>query len=452
MTWVFYLWDATYSTSASMNGTQTCARISTSFSEMHPYLTLSESIPTSILSTTLDGLLDGNPPFLPSSYFSSIGLNLPSNCSLHLNGIPVAQIPVQYLTVTSTVKNVAHTSPASTTSALPGPVLQPPGPTATAESPPPALNSGSQPSVNDYQSPSSLQETPNPQANSNPSPDVGSNPIPNGDFPIQTVVTIGGVPFSISGSSVFVSSQTILPGGSPVVDNGVSISLAPSATAVVVGPSTIQLLPSAAAGPAATPAPTFQLGSLTYTANAAGAFTIDSQTLTPGGVITISGTRISLAPSATDVVIDGSTIPLYDQSAPSTANARLEMLTIGSDVYTANSASDFVIDGQTLTPGGVITVDGTVISLAPGATEVVVGSSTEVLTEAPTTTPVGVGGVIYSAFGGESRGGSANASAIATGTAGEGFATGAGSPRVAAMEGKWMLWTVYIIVQLLWMI
>ena len=50
-----------------------------------------------------------------------------------------------------------------------------------------------------------------------------------------------------------------------------------------------------------------------------------------------------------------------------------------------------MVDGKTLTPGGVITVSGTPISLAVDAsqTDVVVGTSTQML-----------GGVIMSGFGG----------------------------------------------------
>lgn len=41
-----------------------------------------------------------------------------------------------------------------------------------------------------------------------------------------------------------------------------------------------------------------------------------------------------------------------------------------------NSQSQFVIAGQTLSPGSAITVSGTVISLASGASDVVIGGST----------------------------------------------------------------------------
>ena len=53
-----------------------------------------------------------------------------------------------------------------------------------------------------------------------------------------------------------------------------------------------------------------------------------------------------------------------------------DLLTFGGQVHTAYSLTDSAIAGQTLTPGGIITVDETPISLAPAATDAVVGPST----------------------------------------------------------------------------
>ena len=46
---------------------------------------------------------------------------------------------------------------------------------------------------------------------------------------------------------------------------------------------------------------------------------------------------------------------------------------------TANNAGQYIVDGLTLTPGGVVTVSGTRVSLEAGDTGVVEGSSTEAL-------------------------------------------------------------------------
>ncbi|KAK0508632.1 hypothetical protein JMJ35_008908 [Cladonia borealis] len=119
--------------------------------------------------------------------------------------------------------------------------------------------------------------------------------------------------------------------------------------------------------------PILTIGTQTVTANSASQYIIASQTLTPGGAITISGTPISLAPSATALIIGSSTISL-DSSA-----TILPPLTIGTQVVTANKAGQYIVDGLTLTPGGVVTVSGTRVSLEAGDTGVVVGTSTEAL-------------------------------------------------------------------------
>lgn len=102
----------------------------------------------------------------------------------------------------------------------------------------------------------------------------------------------------------------------------------------------------------------------------------------------MSGSIISLTPSGSDIVIDGSTIALSPTFKP--------VITIGSQVFTENSASQFVVDGQTLSPGGVVTVSGSIISLAPSASDIVIGGSTILLSS-----PSGAGG--EASFGGKAK-------------------------------------------------
>jgi hypothetical protein len=125
-------------------------------------------------------------------------------------------------------------------------------------------------------------------------------------------------------------------------------------------------------------------------------YLIGSILLTPSGSIVIASTTISLAPGATALVINGQTSFISPVTEPIITNPPL--LTIGSQTHTALSGggTTFIIGGQTLTPGGGITVDGTTISLASGATQLVYGSAgkstTGVLFPA-TTTLTGVGKV-----------------------------------------------------------
>ncbi|MBE7181085.1 MAG: hypothetical protein INR71_07735 [Terriglobus roseus] len=70
-----------------------------------------------------------------------------------------------------------------------------------------------------------------------------------------------------------------------------------------------------------TSAPVLTIDGHTYTAQPGGGTTyiIDGQTLTPGGVVTVSGEVISLSPGATVVVVDGKTITLFPATGAATA-------------------------------------------------------------------------------------------------------------------------------------
>ena len=89
----------------------------------------------------------------------------------------------------------------------------------------------------------------------------------------------------------------------------------------------------------------------------------------------VGGTTVSLSPGASVAVIGGSTQTL-EHIVPSPL---VGSLVFGGSTYTANSASQFVIGGQTLAPNEQITVSGTPISLAPGASLAVIAGSTQAL-------------------------------------------------------------------------
>ena len=59
--------------------------------------------------------------------------------------------------------------------------------------------------------------------------------------------------------------------------------------------------------PVTTQAPVLTVGNQVVTANSQEQYIIGSQTLTAGGVITVSGTKVSLAPGDTQVVVGTST-------------------------------------------------------------------------------------------------------------------------------------------------
>ncbi|CAD6587759.1 MAG: hypothetical protein ASARMPRED_003247 [Alectoria sarmentosa] len=200
-----------------------------------------------------------------------------------------------------------------------------------------------------------------------------TTPAPSPD---PAVMTFAGSTYTANAASQFIiAGQTLTPGGQIIVSS-TPLSLAPSANVAVIGTST-QTLTTAA--PASNPARLIFAGTI-YTANTASQFVIAGQTLTPGGTITASGTPIGLPEGTNFAVIGSSTQFLAAASAPPTAEA--PVMTWDGSTYTADASSDFVIASETLTPGGIITVLGTPMSLAQGAADVVIGSSTQTLSSA----------------------------------------------------------------------
>lgn len=211
------------------------------------------------------------------------------------------------------------------------------------------------------------------------------------------VLSVAGSTYTANSASAFVLAGQTLTRGGQIEFHSTPISLAPLAQLAVIGTST-QLLTTPA--PTSNPAILTFAGS-TYTANTASQFFIAGQTLAPGGTITASNTPISL-PTGTNIAIIGTSTQTLTTATstlpPSTEEVPL--LTWDGGTYTADASSDFLIASQTLTPGGIITVLGTPIRLAPNADDVVIGSSTQTLSLSATITPADiftVGGEIVTA-------------------------------------------------------
>ena len=192
-------------------------------------------------------------------------------------------------------------------------------------------------------------------------------PGPNG----TPVVVVGGTTFTANSETQFNlgPAATLTPGGKVVV-SGTTVSLASGLTAVVVDGVT-----HPAATPAITPAPALTIGGTTYIPNGGSTYNIAGQPLTPGGIITVHGTTISLGPGASSIVVNGLTQNLAPASSATITAA--PTLTIGGQTFTAiNSGGTYVINGETLTPGEseTVTIHGKtyIVSLAPGATVLVI--------------------------------------------------------------------------------
>ena len=174
-------------------------------------------------------------------------------------------------------------------------------------------------------------------------------------------------PTSVPGASsaYIIDGQTITPGAAPVTISGTPISVAPNGAAAVVGGITEDLRASATSEPAIT----FDGSTYHPITGEPSDYVVGSQTLTPGGVITVSGTPISLATNGASAIIGSSTQNLQMTKPPLTFD--------GSTYYPTGPSSDYIIDGQTITPGASVTIHGTPISLASDGASAVVGTSTE---------------------------------------------------------------------------
>lgn len=197
----------------------------------------------------------------------------------------------------------------------------------------------------------------------------------------SAILTFAGSTYTANTASQFViAGQTLTPGGT-ITASGTPISLPPGTNVAVIGTST-QTLATASVPLTAEEVPVMTWGGSTYTADASSDFLIASQTLTPGGIITVLGTPIRLPQGAGDVVIGTST-----QSLSSALITPADIVTVGGQVITANP-SGFAIAGTTLLPGGKgVMVQGTSVSLAPGGTLVVGNSSVVLPTQGPSAGP-----------------------------------------------------------------
>lgn len=200
--------------------------------------------------------------------------------------------------------------------------------------------------------------------------------LPHLTFSSQTYV-------ADSASRYIIASQTLTPNGQITV-SGTPISLLPSASALVIG-GTTEMLPHTFALPPLT------IGAKTFTANSMSEYIVYDQTLTKGGQITVAGTPISLAIGTSTPPVGGSAHRLLPTITPTP-------LMISPETYALKPASKYIINDQTLTPGGIITVQGTPISLAPESSILVIGSGTE--NSQAASSALGLGRLILEGLGG----------------------------------------------------
>lgn len=193
-----------------------------------------------------------------------------------------------------------------------------------------------------------------------------------GITPPPALLSFHGSLYTADASSDFIiNGQTLAPGAAITV-SGTAISLPTGGAVAIIGSSTQSLANAAIL----TTAPVLTLDGSTYTANPSSDFIIAGQTLTPGGVITISGTPISYDKNGNDVVIGAST-----ESLATAMITPADILTVDGQVFTANPTA-FSIDSTTISAGGPgVTISGTPVSLESGGVLVIGTSSIDLPNE-----------------------------------------------------------------------
>lgn len=209
-----------------------------------------------------------------------------------------------------------------------------------------------------------------------------------GDFAAST----DGPDHASASNAFVVAGTTFTAHATSPISLSPDVTLVPGGPAVSIDGQVLSLAPSGSyivvdgstqrPTPIATPAPALEIGGTVYTANQASGFVVDGVTLIRGGSVVVDGTIISLDASGGYAVVNGVTQSL---SAPATNASPAPTLEIGETTYTANKASGFVIDGEILTRGGSVVVDGTTVSLDASGGDVVVNGVTQTIS-APATT------------------------------------------------------------------
>ncbi|EMD96112.1 hypothetical protein COCC4DRAFT_184298 [Bipolaris maydis ATCC 48331] len=202
--------------------------------------------------------------------------------------------------------------------------------------------------------------------------------------PAPPVLTVGGGTIAANPQGEFVfGTETLKPGGPPVIVNGNTVSLGPGGVAVVNGvtqtitagpPPSITVPPASVVGDhtifttivggvtvgVVEPGQAVGAGSWVMVDGQAAYVPAPGQTLTPGGVLTLAGITYSLP-----------------QGAP-------------AGVVVINGQIAYVpAPGQTLTPGGALTISGTTYSMPEGAPAgvVVINGVTSTVTPGAVITP-----------------------------------------------------------------
>ncbi|KAL9623752.1 MAG: hypothetical protein Q9160_001983 [Pyrenula sp. 1 TL-2023] len=188
--------------------------------------------------------------------------------------------------------------------------------------------------------------------------------------PSSSTITVSTLVFTQDAQgSYVVGTNTFVPGAPALTVSGIPVSIAPSATALIIGSSTVPLTNNAI--PITQPGIT--VADARVTANTQGPYVIGSQTLSQGGPpIYVSNTKYSLFTDGSALIIGASTVPLQRR----TIGKQGPIVTVAGQTVAPNAEGRYVVGSQTLAPGGTpVTISGTLYSLSPSGTALQVGSS-----------------------------------------------------------------------------
>ncbi|KAK5711228.1 hypothetical protein LTR17_018520 [Elasticomyces elasticus] len=178
----------------------------------------------------------------------------------------------------------------------------------------------------------------------------------------------------------------------------VSPILADGGRVILAAPATTESVPPRASALPETSV--FAIADLTFAAGRTLPVTLGSGlVLTPGGpAVTISDQAISMATSASHLVMGSTTIwPTF--VTPTAASAPITaILMIDGQTYTANSGTRFSFGpSAVLSPGGVLTVSGHTMSLDPSGYYIAVNGVTSTLTSVTRSRDLNTGEISASA-------------------------------------------------------
>ena len=310
-------------------------------------------------------------------------------CSYATFGIgpPVIQLPATALT--ATVKTtVKENRPYTTKSPAPGSPIKSAMPPQTT----PASQRSNQGSP-DQISPNLAASTQSPPAEGAPSQgssrsssdQVSRTPnlIPDKDSPNQSTSKVG----TADSSNPQDGNSPAQGGGSNnPIDQGSGTDNSNPGSGNQDTPDQASNNPHIASTAKTIAAPAISYAGTTIQPNAASQFSFPGiGTVSPGGPgVTTNGIVYSLAPSATAIISNGITIPITPVADAPAASPQSGIFSFQGTPYTADASLRFVIAGQTVAPAGpAITVSGTPIKLAPGATAALIGTQTVPIVYSP---------------------------------------------------------------------